>query len=274
MVQATILEAPGAALQIPEAPRPYGLLGLVVSLAAVALAGAAWFAILGALVFAIAFGLGGVAGVMSLAGLFGGLDARALARAEPATQRAFFGVMCLIYLAGFAGLLSVARWRGGRQFGALLGWGGAFPKLQRRHWPLLLAIPAYHVLAGGLLRLFYPDYAVWRLLPRDPLAMLLSLALIAGLAPLVEELLFRGWIFGALREKLHAPATIAICTLLFALAHGDRTGLYSLAVLLPGYALTLMRERTGSVKPCILGHGLYNFVGWALLLIAGLAMGN
>ncbi|MDB5568849.1 MAG: hypothetical protein JWN93_32 [Hyphomicrobiales bacterium] len=255
-------------------PRPYGFAGLLASLVAVAAAGAACFAGFGALAFAAAFLISGYDGAMHLAGLFGRLDPRGLGRADPEIQRAFFGVACLIYLSGVAGLVTVARWRGGRRFAPLLGWTGAFPKLRWAHWPWLLAIPAYHAFAGAVLRLFYPEYAVWMFMPRDPAALFLSLLLIAVLAPLAEELLFRGWIFTALRARLAARTAVAACTLLFALAHWDASGLYPLAVLLPGYVLTSMRERTGSVKPCVLGHGLYNFAGWALLLLVGLAIGE
>ena len=51
--------------------------------------------------------------------------------------------------------------------------------------------------------------------------------------------------------------------------HWDETGLYPLAVLVPGFVLSLIRERTGSVKAAVLAHGVYNFVGWLLLILAG-----
>ena len=43
-------------------------------------------------------------------------------------------------------------------------------------------------------------------------------------------------------------------------------GLYPIAVLAPGLALTLLRERAGSTKATFLAHAIYNFIGWAGLV--------
>ena len=53
---------------------------------------------------------------------------------------------------------------------------------------------------------------------------------------------------------------------LFAIVHMDPTGFYPVAVLAPGFILSVIRERTGSVKPAVLAHALYNGIGWLLLL--------
>lgn len=251
------------------APRPYGPFGLLVSLALMGAAGVFWFAILGAMVFGVAAALGGYDGAMALARTFQTMDARGLARADPVAQRAFFGVGSMLYLAGIAGILSVARLRGGRNFGALLGWSGPFPRLRGFAWALLAGAVVYHVAAGLTLRLLYPELSNWLYVPRDPAAMALSFAMIVVLAPLGEELLFRGWLFGSVASWSSPRGAVIICTLAFALVHWDGVGLYPLAVLIPGFVLTLIRARTGSAKPAFAGHALYNGVGWAALLAAG-----
>ncbi len=47
-------------------------------------------------------------------------------------------------------------------------------------------------------------------------------------------------------------------------------GALPVAVLAPGFVLSVLRERSGSVKPAVLGHAIYNLIGWLLLVLAGL----
>ncbi|HEY8579166.1 MAG TPA: type II CAAX endopeptidase family protein [Beijerinckiaceae bacterium] len=260
-------------MQADIAPRPYGPFGLLVSLVAVAAAAAACFAVLGALLFLAAALAGGQQEASALAERLGRLDARALAQALPASQRAFFGVGCMLYLAGLGGLLAVARWRGGRAFGRLLAWDPA------PIWPgarvaglFLAACLAYHLVAGLTMRLLFPEFAAWLFVPRDPLAAALSFLMVVVLAPLVEELFFRGWIFTSLRARFAGRVAIAVSTVAFAFAHWDATGLYPVAVLLPGWTLGTIRERLGSSRPAFAAHALYNGVGWIVLFIAGLIL--
>jgi membrane protease YdiL (CAAX protease family) len=237
-------------------------------------AGFAWFAVFGALVFLAAGALAGFEGAMRLADLFATLDPRALGQRDPVPQRVFFGVGALIYLSGLAGVLSGAWLYSRRGWADLLGWRGQFPPMNALAWKLTGAALAYHVLASVGLRLAYPEFGLWILIPRDPIAMALSFVMIVLLAPLVEELVFRGWIFGALRARWSARATVLATAFLFAIVHLDASGLYPIAVLLPGFVLSVLRERTGNVKAAVFGHAVYNFVGWLLLLLAGIALGK
>jgi hypothetical protein len=148
-------------MQPYDSPRPYGLLGLVLSLAAIGVLALAAFAAMGGAVFAVAALLGGAQGVSSLADLFAALDVVALQRAEAPTQRAFFGIGCLLYLGGVVAILAVARWRGGPNYKELVSWTPA------PVWPgaqtfavLLIACLAYHLIAGLALRALFPNFAV------------------------------------------------------------------------------------------------------------------
>ena len=85
------------------------------------------------------------------------------------------------------------------------------------------------------------------------------------LAPLGEELLFRGLFLGSLRAA-GAPAVPAVIgvALLFAAVHPpqDWAPLFALALVL-GWS----RERTGSVRPAVVAHALFNalMLAWVLL---------
>jgi membrane protease YdiL (CAAX protease family) len=101
------------------------------------------------------------------------------------------------------------------------------------------------------------------------------------IAPITEEVLFRGYVFGALRNW-HGPWLAAILTgLLFGGIHAGSTDavfLVPLAIL--GALLCLLRMQTGSLLPCMVAHGINNAIAFSvaeaewdawqtLLLIAG-----
>lgn len=82
---------------------------------------------------------------------------------------------------------------------------------------------------------------------------------IAGLAPVVEELTYRGLGFSLLRPYGMASAIIGV-GLAFGLAHGLIEALPILSLF--GIGLAWLRERTDSVYPPILLHAVFN--GFAL----------
>lgn len=80
--------------------------------------------------------------------------------------------------------------------------------------------------------------------------------LVAVVAPIVEELFFRGMLYPVLRQRWSAMAAIVINGFLFALIH-------VMPILLPGLFLVGMvlawvRERSGSIIPCMVIHALQN----------------
>ena len=54
---------------------------------------------------------------------------------------------------------------------------------------------------------------------RDPAAFLITLALLAGLAPLVEELVFRGLLYGWIESRWGSGLAFVVSSLAFAAAH-------------------------------------------------------
>ena len=239
--------------------KPPGLPGFLLSLIVIAITALTCLALIGAVLFAIAHGAQGQAGVRALAGMF---DLSRLGALSGASATALFALAAMLYASIIGGVLVVARLWGGANFRDLLAWHGPCPQLRMRYWPWLLAIPLYHLVAGTLLRLLYPEISMNLRLPAEALALSLSFLAIVILAPLAEELFFRGWLYGALRARLSASAAIVACAIIFALAHWDGIGLYPVAVFAPGLVLTILRERTGSAKTTFLAHAIYNFAGW------------
>jgi membrane protease YdiL (CAAX protease family) len=96
--------------------------------------------------------------------------------------------------------------------------------------------------------------------------LLLSAALTCVVAPVSEEILFRGFIFSALR-KWRGPWIAAVLDgIMFGAVHvasAPAADLVPLAVL--GFALCLLYRATGSLYPCIAMHSLNNSIAFGVL---------
>ncbi|HVS99296.1 MAG TPA: type II CAAX endopeptidase family protein [Solirubrobacterales bacterium] len=91
-----------------------------------------------------------------------------------------------------------------------------------------------------------------------PTAVQILLIVIA--APIGEELCFRGMLFGGLREKLPRLAAALVTGLVFGGLHA-LTGVTAVPPLIVfGFLLALLYERTGSIVPGILLHMLNNSI--------------
>jgi uncharacterized protein len=96
--------------------------------------------------------------------------------------------------------------------------------------------------------------------------LLLSAALTCVVAPVCEEMLFRGYIFSALSNwKGLWPAAI-ITGLIFGGVHATSAPAVDLAPLAAlGFALCLLYRATGSLYPCIALHSVNNSVAFGTL---------
>lgn len=113
--------------------------------------------------------------------------------------------------------------------------------------------------------------------PQDLLAVFSSVhskPLLAGmlfvacvLAPINEELLFRGAIFRFCRQRFGRAPALLVSGVLFGALHGNWAGFVPLAVL--GAALALAYERTGDLRVSMIAHGLFN-LNTLLVVLSGL----
>lgn len=85
------------------------------------------------------------------------------------------------------------------------------------------------------------------------------------LAPLIEELLFRGLLFTELRRYLNFLPTLILTAFSFALFHLENGWLFVLFVLPTGFLLGYVREKSGTITLGLLLHAFMN----SLIILLG-----
>jgi membrane protease YdiL (CAAX protease family) len=122
--------------------------------------------------------------------------------------------------------------------------------------PLFLAV-------GAWLERYLPNAKtdLDRILAQGP-SIRVAIACVAALsAPLVEEVVYRGVVFGGLQRSLGGRAAVVLVSLLFLAVHvpqywGGWAGLTMLALL--SLTLTILRAATGSILPSMVLHYAFN----------------
>ncbi|MBQ6375884.1 CPBP family intramembrane metalloprotease [Candidatus Saccharibacteria bacterium] len=87
-------------------------------------------------------------------------------------------------------------------------------------------------------------------------------------APVMEEIIFRGWLYGKLRSRMGAVAAVLIASLVFGVMHFQwnvGVNVFALSVV-----LCVMREVTGTIYAGILAHMIKNGVAFYLLYVLGM----
>jgi membrane protease YdiL (CAAX protease family) len=88
---------------------------------------------------------------------------------------------------------------------------------------------------------------------------------IVFMAPVAEEIFFRGFIFGGLRRYMNLPLAGLISGVLFSLAHGDPGLVIPFTAV--GLVLAVVYEKSGSLYTSIGVHFVFNCLSFTLLLL-------
>jgi len=96
---------------------------------------------------------------------------------------------------------------------------------------------------------------------REPHELILSLLLLSVLAPIVEELVFRGLLYGWIAGRWGGTPALIVSSLAFAAAHWEPA--HIILVLPLGFLFGWLRRRTDSLLPSLFSHIVNN--GFALL---------
>lgn len=99
---------------------------------------------------------------------------------------------------------------------------------------------------------------VVRALTATPALIVGALLVLGVLGPVVEELVFRGLLYGWLRGFLPFALVAILTSALFGLVHGEWAHVIVAGIL--GLALAFIRERSGSLWPPIVAHAVNNLV--------------
>jgi membrane protease YdiL (CAAX protease family) len=152
--------------------------------------------------------------------------------------------------------MAIASWRGATSMREILQRLGV-----RRFQPSALK---WMAAAVGAYLLFAAFYSLLIVEPKQEDiaegfgAVPVQILLIVIAAPISEEVCFRGMLYGGLREKLPRIAAALIGGLIFGALHAV-TGVTAVPPLIVfGFLLSLLYERTGSIVPGIILHMLNN----------------
>jgi hypothetical protein len=165
--------------------------------------------------------------------------------------------------------------RSGSTVTAMFGLGvspGAVPALAR----VTLALVGLSIVGDALIELVgeraglaphWVDGFQERLVWGSPAEVAVDVLDSCLLAPVLEELLFRGLLYGTLRLRLGPSSATWLSAALFALAHGyGAIGFAS--VVMSGVLWAVAYERTRSLLPAILAHAVNNAQATAVVLAA------
>jgi len=113
-------------------------------------------------------------------------------------------------------------------------------------------------------------------LSEGPLAFVVLLIAAGVVAPFVEELFFRGFLFGLLRRRHPLWQAYVVSALLFTVLHNDPSHMnlsqmagLSIGICLLAIMLAWVYQHTGSLYPAILAHAVNNATGLILFYVTG-----
>lgn len=132
----------------------------------------------------------------------------------------------------------------------------------RAFLPFLGFTLAWEAIEGILIEPRFPQLADMSQLPQSQPALLISLVTLTVVAPVAEEVFFRGFVYTNLRAHMGFAASIVLSAGFFALLHYESTWVLPLLTLPFGLVAGLARERFGSVRPAIALHIVWNLVAW------------
>ena len=98
----------------------------------------------------------------------------------------------------------------------------------------------------------------------DKLVAFITLVVIA---PIIEEIIFRGWLYGKLRARFAMPISILLTSVLFGIVHLQWN--VGVNVFATSIILCLLREITGTIYSGMILHMLKNGVAFFLLFVLG-----
>ena len=128
------------------------------------------------------------------------------------------------------------------------------------YWPVLLGTVGALVVSVTVTQFGIDPQGVREAIKiaREPAQFAASFAIMAILAPLVEELVFRGLLYGWIAGRWGTIAAWLVSSILFAAAHVEPA--HAILVLPLGLLFGWLRRRTDSLWPSLVAHAANNGV--------------
>jgi len=143
-------------------------------------------------------------------------------------------------------------------------------------YALLLSLPMFGILYFAIRTVWEPlsqlrQEIEEKIVPIFASCKIIDLAIIALLAGVGEELFFRGWLQGALTNRLGVLFGILIASAIFGFAHYLST-VYAIYAGLIGLYLGVIYQISGNLYIVMLIHAVYDFIALVYLVRAGRSM--
>jgi len=148
------------------------------------------------------------------------------------------------------------------------------PKLESLVW-VFPALVGYVILSGMLYALVSVLFPETNLDQEQVLGFenatsfgqqIIAFIALVVIAPIAEEILFRGYTFQGVRRKFSWPVAAVVSAGLFGLAHMQlNVGIDTFAL---GFVACVLLEKTGSLWPAILLHAIKNSIAFYILFVA------
>jgi len=171
-------------------------------------------------------------------------------------------------------MFGLVYWYVLRRRGQIGDLGYRWPKPQFSYWQVLYSVLLYFgllIVVRGLILLLIPqvDLNQEQITGFESVAsnldLLVGFITLVVITPVVEETLFRGFIFQGLKKSFGlVPAAIASAAL-FALAHGQLN--VALDTFILGLFLAYLFDKSNSIWPSIILHATKNAIAFSVLFL-------
>lgn len=195
----------------------------------------------------------------------------ALSKALSKDARFAVSTQVVAYVLLLAAMATAVMIRSGGAFWKTISWNAPDRK---KFWTAVAAgcaLAAFSTLAEGLLSRWIPQSVPMDDYFRDARSAYLVAGFGILVAPLVEELYFRGFLYPALARWTGVAPAIIVTSAGFALLHGTQLAhavVPLLIIFTVGAVLNIVRVRTASVATGVVVHMTYNFILFLMTFIS------
>lgn len=182
-------------------------------------------------------------------------------------------LLCFTILTSFFSLLTVISATKGNTWSQRFDYWALKAISKKELFKWLLVICIFWLVTGAIAELLnIPDEPFMNELMSASNSVAVNLLIIVSIcfvAPIVEEVVFRGWLYTRIEQsKIASIGAIIVTSILFTLIHTQYEQAYSfLMLLIFGYVLAWVRYKTNNISYSIAMHFVYNALTIAVIFL-------